>query len=279
LTFPAKAFTVGLAQPLGNARVKITLLPSSVSEYHRDQLQFLSSYLVNDTLAIDAGCIGFFGSPQEQARIKHVLITHTHLDHIASLPIFVENAFEAGGEPVTIHGTEAVLDCLRRDLFNDRLWPDFVSLSGGDVTFLKLQTLVPGQPVFLEGLRITPVPVNHVVPTVGFLVEDDAAAVVLAADTGPTQALWERANQAPDLKAVFLEVTFPDAMAGLAELAKHLTPATFAVEVGKLKQRKEQPAVIAVHLKPRFREQIVSELKALGLANLQIARFGRAYEF
>ncbi len=259
--------------------MKITLIPSSVSDRHRRQTQFLSSYLVNETVCIDAGSIGFFRSPEEQARIRHILISHTHIDHVASLPIFLENAFEGNSAPVTIHGTEDVLDCLRRDLFNDRLWPDFVALSGGDAKFMRLETLVPGRTVTLENLRITPVPVDHVVPTVGFIVEEDGAAVVIASDTGPTDALWERANQIPHLKAVFLEVTFPDGMAWLADAAKHLTPSTFAAEVGKLKPLKKWPAILAVHLKPRFREQILAELKAQHVPNLKIARFGRGYEF
>jgi ribonuclease BN (tRNA processing enzyme) len=259
--------------------VKITLIPSSVSDTDRAQIQFLSSYLINETVCIDAGSVGFFGSPADQARIKHILISHTHIDHLASLPIFLENAFEEDCPPVMIHGTDVVLDCLRRDLFNDRLWPDFVGMSGGHTKFLQLQTLQPEQTLCLEDLRITPVPVNHVVPTVGFIVEDEHGAVVITSDTGPTDALWERANQTPNLKAVFLEVTFPDGLAWLADAAKHLTPATFAGEVRKLKTGEKQPAILAVHLKPRFRDQILSELKAHQVPNLKIARFGKAYEF
>jgi cAMP phosphodiesterase len=178
-----------------------------------------------------------------------------------------------------IHGSDTVLDCLRRDLFNDRLWPDFVTLSGGGTKFLQLRTLEPENPITLEKLRITAVPVNHVVPTVGFIVEDDNGAVVITSDTGPTDALWEKANQTPNLKAVFLEVTFPDELAWLADAAKHLTPATFAGEVRKIKTSKNRPAILAVHLKPRFRDQILSELKALQVPNLEIARFGKAYDF
>ena len=259
--------------------MKITLIPSAVSGRDRKHTQFLSSYLVNDAVCIDAGSIGLFGSPREQARVRHILISHTHIDHLATLPIFLENAFEGNSAPVTIHGTEVVLDCLRRDLFNDRLWPDFVALSGGNTKFLQLQTLEPGRTVTLENLRITPVPVNHVVPTVGFIVEDDRAAVIIASDTGPTESLWERANQTPHLKAVFLEVTFPDGMAWLADAARHLTPATFAAEVQKLRPLKKPPTILAVHLKPRFRQQILKELRALHVPRLKIARFGRVYQF
>lgn len=260
----------------GERRVNILLVPSSVTASEQEHAQFLTSFLVNETLAIDAGCLGLYRTPREQARVRHVLISHTHLDHLASLPAFLENAFEGGGSPVTVHGTEAVLDCLRRDLFNDRLWADFVSLSRGDARFLQLSPLEPGRTVSLEGLRITPVEVDHLVPTVGFVIEEDGAAVVISSDTGPTEALWERANRTANLKAVFLEATFPDALAELARVSKHLTPATFAREVAKLAR---PVRVIAVHLKPRYRDEVVRELEALGLPGVEVGRFGRPYEF
>jgi ribonuclease BN (tRNA processing enzyme) len=256
--------------------VKILLVPSSVTASEQEHVQFLTSLLVNETLAIDAGCLGLHRTPREQARVRHVLISHSHIDHLASLPVFLENVFDGGGAPVTLHGTEAVLDCLRRDLFNDRLWADFVSLSRGETKLLQLALLEPGKTVSLEGLRITPVEVDHVVPTVGFVLEDDGAAVVISSDTAPTEALWEHANRTPNLKAVFLELTFPDALAGLARVSMHLTPATFAREVAKLAR---PVRVIAVHLKPRYRDEVVRELEALGLAGVEIGRSGRPYEF
>jgi ribonuclease BN (tRNA processing enzyme) len=256
--------------------VRVTLIPSAVAEGAREQTQFLSSYLFNGTVAIDAGCIGFYRGAPEQATIRHVLLTHTHIDHLASLPIFVENAFEAEKAPVVIHGSDAVLDCLRRDLFNDRVWPDFIALSAGDTKFLRLERLTPGRTVAVEGLRFTPVEVNHVVPTFGFIVEDDKAAVVVSSDTGPTAALWEYANHTPNLKAVFLEATFPDALAELADVSKHLTPATFVQELSKLHQ---PAAIIAVHIKARYRDRVVDELQALRLPRLEVGRFGASYDF
>ena len=127
-----------------------------------------------------------------------------------------------------------MLDCLRRDLFNDRMWPDFIALSSAERTFLKLQTLDPGVTVELDGLRITPVDVHHSVPTQGFLVEDATSAVVVASDTGPTEEIWRRANELANLQAVFLEATFPDSMAQLAALSGHLTPSGFGGEIRKL---------------------------------------------
>ena len=110
----------------------------------------------------------------------------------------------------------------------------------------------------------------------GFIIEDEAAAIVIPSDTGPTDEIWRRANELPHLKAVFLETCFPNAMADVAARAEHLTPATFALEVRKI----TRPAsLIAMHVKPLYYAQVVEELRALGLPNLTMARFGEPYQF
>jgi ribonuclease BN (tRNA processing enzyme) len=253
--------------------VKLTLLPSSVSPGGSNR-QFLSSALLNDTIVLDAGCIGFFGTPQEQARVRHVLLSHTHIDHMASLPIFVENAYEGRADPVTIHGSRSVLDCCQRDLFNDRLWPDFIALSQNDRPFLKLSLFEPDTTIELDGLRITAVPLNHVVPTVGYLIADRGSTVAYVTDTAASDEVWRRANAVPDLKAVFLECTFPNALAWLADVSRHLTPATFAAEVAKLAR---PVPVIVIHIKARYQPEVVAEVRALNLPDVQIGQFGIPY--
>jgi cAMP phosphodiesterase len=256
--------------------VNITLVPSATGVQGGERYQFLSSYLVNDAVALDAGCLGLYRDPQEQARVKHVFLSHAHIDHLAALPVFMENAYEAGGDCVTVYGSAAVLDALQRDVFNGRIWPDMIALSRTEGPFLQLETLEAGRPVTVAGLRVTPVPVNHVVPTFGFIIEDAAAAVVIPSDTGPTYEIWERANRLPHLKAVFLEATFPNHLSRLADVAKHLTPALFARELHKLTR---PAAVIAVHIKPRFFDQVVQELQALNLPGLEIGRLEKRYTF
>jgi ribonuclease BN (tRNA processing enzyme) len=256
--------------------VRVVSIPSSVTRAETGRQQFLSCYLVNRTVALDAGSLGFYRTPRVQGRVKHVFLTHSHMDHVASLPIFIENTYRGDGDCATIYGGEATLDSVRRDLFNDRVWPDMLRISETRPPYLRLQPIAAGQTVECDGLRVTPVPVDHVVPTFGYIVEEGESAVVFPADTGPTEAIWERANQCRSVKAVFLEVTFPNDMAWLADLAKHLTPELFAVEVRKLKH----PAlVVAVHLSARVRRQVVREMRALDLPNLEIVRLGKAYQF
>jgi cAMP phosphodiesterase len=252
--------------------VKVTVIPSATGGGAGGQ--FLTTYLVNDTLAVDAGSVGLLRPVEAQARVRHVVVTHAHIDHVASLPVFLDNIYDGAADCVTVHATAPVLDSLRQDVFNERVWPDFVGRSPPQAPFVRLSLLEPGRPVVLGDLRVTPVPVNHVVPTVGVLIDDGSSAALFPSDTAPTDAVWEAANATPHLKAVFLEASFPEEMAGLAAVAKHLTPRLFAGELAKLRRPAD---VYAVHIKPRYYGQVVAELRALALPGVRIAELGETY--
>jgi ribonuclease BN (tRNA processing enzyme) len=256
--------------------VRITLLPSAAGPRADLRLERLTSFLVNDTVAIDAGSLAFALPPEDLLRINHLFLSHTHLDHLASLPAFLDIAHTPGPDCPTLHGSDEVLECLRRDLFNDRLWPDFINMPPGRSPFLRLEALPAGRPVEVEGLRITAVPVHHAVPTVGFLVDDGKAAVVISSDTGPTDEIWKWAAAVPHLRAAFVEATFPERMAWLAEVSGHLTPSLLAREVKKL--NRDVP-LFAYHLHARYRDEVAGELAALGLPRLTVAPSGQVLEF
>jgi len=237
---------------------------------------FLSSYVIDEVVAIDAGGLGLMGDLSAQFRIRDIFLTHSHLDHVASLPILLETMFESSDRTVTLHAGAATLECLRRDLFNNRVWPDFIGMSERGIPFVKLEVLEPGRPVEVAGLRLTPIAVDHVVPTFGFLVEAPGVTVAIPSDTGPTEEFWHAAGAAADLKAVFLEASFPDAMSELAVISRHLTPAMFAAEASKLPT---PVPFIAVHIKPRFYDTVVAELNALEFPEVQVGRPGATYVF
>src|SRR5712671_5865099 len=89
--------------------VRVTILPSSIPEPGQPAQQYLTSYLLDDTVALDAGCLGLYRTPQVQARVRHLLLSHTHIDHLASLPIFLDNVYQAGPDCVRVYGSDAVL--------------------------------------------------------------------------------------------------------------------------------------------------------------------------
>jgi ribonuclease BN (tRNA processing enzyme) len=237
--------------------------------------QYTSSYLVNDVLAVDAGCLGFWRSPADQAEIRHILITHTHLDHIASLPMFIENAYRPGLDSVTVYGLPEALDALQRHIFNDVIWPDFVRITMDGLPFVRLQPIKAGEPFQVAGLNVHAIHVDHIVPTCGFMVTDQRSTIVFGADSGPTQQLWEAAHSTPRPRTVLLEACFPNFMKKLAEVSAHLTPEMFREEVAKMPG---VDRIIAVHVKEAFRKQVEQELALLGLPQLEIGVAGREYE-
>ncbi len=254
--------------------MKVQLLGSSVDNVAEHQ--YVSSFLINGTVAIDAGCVGFHGTPEEQEAIRHVFLTHCHSDHTASLPIFVENAWTPSGECPRVYGSPETLDSVQRHIFNDVVWPDFIALSKNMPPFLQLCPLQPEVQVEADGLRIIPVLVNHLVPTFGYVIADDQCAVIVAGDTSPTTRLWEVAHQTAGLRAVFLEACFPNSMKRLAETSCHLTPEMFRQEVAKMPSGVR---VVAMHIKVRYRAEVIRELNALGLPNLEIGVCEKEYDF
>ncbi|TXT22386.1 MAG: beta-lactamase superfamily metal-dependent hydrolase [Planctomycetota bacterium] len=256
--------------------MKVHIVPSSVGESSRHQI--LATYIINDRVAIDAGVLGLLSPLEAQRRVQHVFLSHSHLDHLATLPIFIDNVYTNGPGCPAIWGSPQVLETLQQDIFNDRLWPDMIRLSAEESPFLRLETLAAEQPVEVLGLRITPVELKHVVPAFGFLVEELATgvSVMFVSDTGPTERIWEVANQTSGLKGIFLEASFPNSMRWLADKAAHLTPELFRDELAKLQRL---VPVHVIHVKLAYESQILDELRALKLPNLVISEPGATLEF
>ncbi|MBI4470722.1 MAG: 3',5'-cyclic-nucleotide phosphodiesterase [Acidobacteria bacterium] len=254
--------------------MNVRLLPSNCHD--PTLLQSLTTFLIDGWLAIDGGSLGFGLSPSRQIGVHEVIVTHSHSDHCASLPIFIAEVFPFLNAPVTIHGTKPVVRSLRENLFNGSIWPDFTSIpllngSGPSLQFLEFK---PGCAFQLRNLRITPVETNHVVPTVGLAIEDDHSGVVFTSDTYCTEAIWHLANSLVRLDAIFAEASYPNREAKLAEASKHLTPSLLETELKKMDGR---GTVYAVHIKPQFREEVVRELSALTTRRVAVAEIDHDY--
>jgi len=254
--------------------MRVRVFGSSVKDSARRQ--YVSSYLVNENVAIDAGCLGFRGTPQEQEVIKHVFLTHSHIDHTASLPIFVENAWTPAGDCPCIYGSSTTLEAMQKHVFNNAIWPDFIALSQNMPPFLRIRHIKAEEPISAGGLQITPVLVNHVVPTFGYVVSDGKSTVIFGGDSGPTDRLWEIAHQTQGLRAVFIEACFPNNMKDLALASLHMTPEMFSREVAKMPDGID---VVAVHIKVRYRKHVIRELLNLGLPRLIIGECEKEYNY
>ena len=254
--------------------MKLELVPSSVDG--NCQTQFLSSYLINGHLAVDAGSIGFVPDLTVQQAVKHILLTHAHIDHLASLGPLIDNTCETADEPLTIHCSAEVAECLKRHYFNGSLWPDVLRLPSAERPYARLQVFQPLQTFSVAGFEVLPVPVDHSVPCCGFLIRHDRTTILLSGDTGSTEQIWKAAKQYSDLKAVVLEVAFPNELKARADMAMHLTPKGFEREVAKLGE--QRPKLFAVHLKAPHQDRIVQQLDELGLDDLHRLEAGRVYE-
>lgn len=135
--------------------------------------------------------------------------------------------------------------------------------------------MIPEQAFEIGGLRFLPVEVPHTVKTLGYIVTDGRSTLIFGGDSGPTERLWELAALSPAPRLVLLEAAFPNSMTEIARVAQHLTPADFGRESAKLPPMEN---VVAVHLKPRFRDTIIAELGALSIPNLVIGECGATYE-
>lgn len=219
----------------------------------------LSTFLVDGVLALDAGALGWARPPEELARVKDVLLTHSHIDHIAGLPVFLDTVYGLSATAPAIRGPAATLAALKSDVFNDRLMPDFVALSGLMPPFLTLHP-VPESGTFRIGdYAVTAFALDHTVPTLAYVVDDGVDAVALVTDTAPVPAVVDAICSHPRLRTLYLEASFPNAEAPLARISKHLTAAEHLTLAARVPPT---VVVVPVHVKPRFAEVVWRELEA-----------------
>ncbi len=237
----------------------------------------MTCFLVDDCVAVDAGSIGLALSPAQRSSVRDVIVTHPHMDHIASLPIFVDDLFGELEQAIRIHATQEVIDLLERDVFNDNVYPRFAELKNERGPVMKYVPFETGKEFSIAHLRVTAVAVNHIVPTVGLLVSDGKTTVAFSSDTAETEEFWTMINGAPRLDALFIEASFPNSMRQLAAASKHLTPAMLSKELTKLSHNGID--ILAVHIKPAYRNTIISELAELGIDKLSVMETGRVYEW
>jgi cAMP phosphodiesterase len=255
--------------------LRIRLLPSKVGD---SAPQLLTTFLIDEHVAIDGGSIALSLGPDLMSRVRDVVVTHSHSDHTAMLPIFIAEAFTMLKSPIVIHGIAEVIADLRNHIFNDHIWPDFekIHLIHKAEPSLRFESIEPGREFSIGGLTIRPIPVNHTVPCVGLIVEDAAAAVLFTSDTYTTDEIWERARQTRNLKAVFVDVSYPNELEKLAAASKHLTPQSLARDLEKLSR---DVPVLAVHIKPTGREKVIQQLAALGDPRISVAEADRVYRW
>ncbi len=191
-------------------------------------------FLVNETCMVDAGSISAGLREAEQGKIRDVLLSHAHFDHIKGLPLLADNLVGRTTQRVNVLALPEVLDYLGRHIFNDVVFPDFTRLPTKETAPLIYRPFDDEKGFKVNGLEVTAVRVNHIVPAAGFIVRDGDSALLYSGDTSETRRIWEVAAKEPRLKAAFIETSFPNDLADLAKISGHLTPEMLAKEFAKL---------------------------------------------
>lgn len=232
-----------------------------------------SSFLLDDRLAIDAGAITSMLSLDEQQRIQSVLISHSHMDHVRDLATIADNRCQQDGPPLEVVGTPATIAALKQHFFNDSLWPDFTKIDTSQGPTIRYREIEPERSAEVAGFRVRPVLVSHTIETSAFIIESDSGAIGYSGDTGPTDRLWELLGETKDLRALMMEVSFPNDQAQLADVSGHHTPDTLGRELQKLRDHQDLP-VFLYHIKPVFQQKVEQELARLRGRNLTILQLG-----
>lgn len=216
-----------------------------------------TSLLLDHDVLIDAGTGVGDLSLTEMCMINHVFVTHSHLDHIACLPLLADSVGFMRDKPLVIHATDETLAILKEHIFNWEIWPDFAEILNLQQPILRYERIVLGETVDMDGRKITPLPANHVVPAVGFQIESGDTSLVFTGDTTTCDALWEAINRIQNLEYLIVETAFSNAEKDLAVASKHLCPSLLAEELLKLKLN---PRIYVTHLKPGEVELTMQEV-------------------
>ncbi|MBC7899387.1 MAG: 3',5'-cyclic-nucleotide phosphodiesterase [Saprospiraceae bacterium] len=258
--------------------MKVQLLPSSIDENGcASQRQHLLSIIIDDRVAIDAGCLAFSCTDVQREQVRDIILTHPHLDHIAALPMYIDDLFAMLKEPIRIHATRESIDILERDIFNWAVYPRFSELKNDFGAVIEYHEFSQGTVFEAAHLSVRSVPVNHQVGSNGYFISDRTASIAITGDTAETDEIWRECGSSANLKAMMVECAFPDELDDLAEASFHLTPKRLRAELEKIGERRFP--VYVINLKPMYRDEVIEQLKAEEIPNLEILEVGKVYEF
>ena len=206
-----------------------------------------TAFLVDDDILVDAGTGVGDLTLESLAKIDHIFVSPSHLDHVTSIPFLVDTVCWMRGSPIAVYGIKDTLDILRAHLFNWKVWPDFTQIPDGENPFMVYREIAVGETVEIGGRRLTALPANHTVPAVGYLLDSGRASLAYTGDTTTNDGLWKAVNEAANLRYLIIETAFSNKERDIAVASKHLCPDMLARELAKMRAR---PEVFITHLKP-----------------------------
>ncbi|MFZ5444337.1 MAG: MBL fold metallo-hydrolase [Myxococcota bacterium] len=231
-------------------------------------------FLVDDRLALDAGALTSMLELPALAKVDDILLTHSHFDHVKDLPMMSDVMVGWRDKPITIHSNTECIDTLKKNLFNNVLWPDFTRIPTRKNPIFKLRAFRAGASVKVGRYDVKSVLVSHPVESCGYVISDGESAMAISGDTGPTEKFWKVLNKVENLKLVLIECSFPNQLQALADISGHFTPQTLEKELQKFDRRGAE--VILYHLKPAFVTQLKKEVRHLPV---HVSELGEEFDF
>ncbi|MGM0563282.1 MAG: MBL fold metallo-hydrolase [Pseudomonadota bacterium] len=217
-----------------------------------------TSYLVDDDVLIDAGTGLTTLSIEEITRIRHIFLTHSHLDHIAGFPLMVDTLFGHQEVPLQVHAHPETIAALKEHIFNWVMWPNFEELEFQGIPAFEWCPMAHGERRRLGARLFEMIGVNHTVPGVAYRVTGRRQSFCFSGDTTTNDSLWQALNAGAPLDLLVVECAFPDEGLEIARVSRHYTPQLLAEDLDKLDHR---PPIAISHLKPGQERQIMSDLR------------------
>lgn len=217
-----------------------------------------TSFLFDDDILIDAGTGVEDLTVEALARIDHVFLTHSHLDHIAGLPLMVDSVGAMRGKPVVVHALAETIAALKKHIFNWTIWPDFTEIPHYERPWMVFEPFAIGETITVGSRSVRALEARHTVPAVGFHLAGESGSLVFSGDTGPNEGFWREVNAIGDLRHLIIETAFSNREQDLAVVAKHLYPVQLGDELARLERAAQ---VWITHLKPSDRDTIAREVR------------------
>jgi len=219
-----------------------------------------TSFLVDHENLIDAGSGVGSLTLEEMACIRRIFLTHSHLDHVHCIPLMADSIFDMIREPIEVYALPETLRALEEHLFNGVIWPDFTRLPHPERPVLRFFPMDPSGPVRAGRVEFRMIPVNHIVPTVGYRVSSPTGTFAFSGDTTTNDGFWEALNAEPRLDLLVVEAAFSNEEIALCRMARHYCPSLLAEDLRKLRHN---PRIFLTHAKPGEEQTIAQECREL----------------
>ena len=217
-----------------------------------------TSFLLDDRVLIDAGTVMNKLDSDELLKIDHLLLTHSHMDHIAEIPFLALTFMEEKIGDFNVHASQDTTDTIFSNIFNNKVWPDLFTMSKENNGNLHWNIFNHYESFNVADYKIISVPVNHSVPTNGLIIDNGENSFAFTGDTYITEQFWDYCNHQENLKAIIVDVCLPNEQLDLAEKVRHLTPNTLPLELEKLNST--GITIFITHIKPMVREQVIDQI-------------------